>query len=278
VQTGTVPLRPLTVGELLDAAVALFRGNARPLFLVGVLLAAAEQALLYPLRIDSAKPPYMVPYDDALDVYWLMLGVGFAAETVIITLLGGLAARAAGPSLLGERVPPRALVAPSGSRFGWVVAIALIAGGVAGVASLACFAPWLVVYPLIGFAVPALVIDRVNPVHAVGRSTVVAVRGGLRAGAIRLLAYCGWATIRVALGFGTIGPLELLTGSALDNRTVWLIGGLAWALVNAVVYPTLACLDAVLHLETRMRTEGLDIAIGRARATGRPPAAELVVS
>jgi hypothetical protein len=33
----------------------------------------------------------------------------------------------------------------------------------------------------------------------------------------------------------------------------------------------------VLHLETRMRTEGLDIALSRAYATGTPPAATLVL-
>jgi hypothetical protein len=33
----------------------------------------------------------------------------------------------------------------------------------------------------------------------------------------------------------------------------------------------------VLHLETRMRTEGLDIALSRAHATGRPTAANLVL-
>ncbi|GIJ51049.1 hypothetical protein Val02_79350 [Virgisporangium aliadipatigenens] len=277
-QAGTVPLRPLTVGELLDAAVALFRTNARPLLLVAVLLAAAEQALLYPLRIDTAKPPYMVPYDDALDWYWVMIGVGFATEALIITLLGGLTARAAGSALLGERLPPRALFAPRGSRLGWVLAVAVFFGLTAGVAALACFAPWFVVYALIGFAAPALVIDRVNPFRAVGRSVAMSVRVGLRGAGVRLLAYFGWATVRLALGFGTIGPLELLTGSALDNATVWLVAGFAWTVVNAVVYPILASLDAVLHLETRMRTEGLDIAIGRARATGRPPAAELVVT
>jgi hypothetical protein len=40
--------------------------------------------------------------------------------------------------------------------------------------------------------------------------------------------------------------------------------------VNTVSYATLACLDAVLHLETRMRTEGLDIVAVRARQHGRP--------
>ena len=43
-----------------------------------------------------------------------------------------------------------------------------------------------------------------------------------------------------------------------------------WILANTVVYAALACLDAVLYLETRMRVEGLDVAVGRSRRLGRP--------
>ena len=42
------------------------------------------------------------------------------------------------------------------------------------------------------------------------------------------------------------------------------------AVVDAVAYATLACIDAVLYLEVRMRVEGLDVAIGRLRRLGRP--------
>ena len=36
--------------------------------------------------------------------------------------------------------------------------------------------------------------------------------------------------------------------------------------MNSVAYPALACLDAVTHLDTRMRTEGLDIQLARTPA------------
>src|SRR5690349_7819282 len=78
VQTGVLPLRPLTLGELLDAAVALLRGQAKVLLAAGFLLAVIEQAALYGLRVGTARPPYLLPYDDRLDIYWLALAVGFA--------------------------------------------------------------------------------------------------------------------------------------------------------------------------------------------------------
>lgn len=271
-QTGVLPLRPLTLGELLDAAVALLRGQAKVLLGAGFVLAVIEQAALYGLRVGTARPPYLLPYDDRLDIYWLALAVGFATELVIITALGGLTAQAAGPALLGERVRIR----PRNGRFG---AVALIAGlaGVAGfLAAISCLLPWFLLYAVVGLAVPALVIDRVSPLRAVGRSVVLSCRGGLRGAAVRIAGYVAWGAVRIALGVGTLALISLAVDS-LDDGTRWLIAGIAWALVNTVAYPALACLDAVLHLETRMRTEGLDIALSRAYATGRPPAANLAL-
>jgi hypothetical protein len=278
VQSGVIPLRPLTLGELLDAAVALLRGNARAFLLIGAVLAAAEQAALYPLRISAAaRPPFLLPYNDQLGPYWLMLATGFGTETAIIALLGGLTARAAGPALLGERLTARRLLAPAGGRFVGVFLIAVLAGLFAGLAAVACLVPWFVVYALVGLAVPTLVIDRVGPLRALGRGAALACRQSMRGAGIRLVGYFAWWAVRIALGVGTIALLGLALPRA-GEATLWLVGGIAWTTVNAVAYPVIACLDAVLHLETRMRTEGLDLMISRSRATGHPPAAALVVS
>ncbi|GAA1040080.1 hypothetical protein GCM10009557_60360 [Virgisporangium ochraceum] len=272
VQTGVLPLRPLTLGELLDAAVALLRGHAKVLLATGFVLAVVEQVVLYPLRVGTARPPYMFPYDDRLELYWLALSVGFATEIAIITALGGLTAQAAGPALLGERSRIRF----RGGQFGAVAVLAGAAGAAGFLAAIACGVPWFALYALIGLVVPALVIDRVGPLRAIGRSMVLSCRGGLRGAFVRLAGYVAWGAVRVALGIGTLALIDLAVDS-LDDDIAWLIAGTAWALVNTVAYPALACLDAVLHLETRMRTEGLDITLSRARATGRPPAASLVL-
>jgi hypothetical protein len=276
VQSAVLPLRPLTVGELLDAAVALLRGQAKVLIGIGLVLAAVEQAVLYPLRAVSARPPYFVPYDDQLAVYWLAVAIGFGTELGIITLLDGLAARAAGPALLGQRLAPRAALSPKGGRFGAVLLIAALAAVAGAACALACIVPWFALFALIGLAVPALVIDRVSAPRAVWRSAVLSCRGGLRAAGVRTTGYLAWWAVRLGLGVGTLAMLNLVV-TGVGEGTRWLVAGIAWAIVNAVAYPALACLDAVLHLETRMRTEGLDIALNRAYATGTPPAATLVL-
>jgi hypothetical protein len=276
VQPAILPLRPLTVGELLDAAVALLRGQAKALLGIGLVLATVEQVVLYPLRAISARPPYFVPYDDQLAMYWLAVAVGFGTELGIITLLDGIAARAAGPALLGRRLAPREVLSPKDGRFGAVLLIAVLAGVAGAGCALAGLLPWFALFALVGLAVPALVIDRVSAPRAIWRSVVLSCRGGMRAAGVRTTGYLAWWAVRLGLGVGTLAILDLVV-AGIGEGTRWLVAGIAWAIVNAVAYPALACLDAVLHLETRMRTEGLDIALSRAYATGKVPAATLVL-
>lgn len=274
-RSGILPLRPLTLGELLDAAVALLRGHAALFIGAGAVLATLEQLALYrPRSAAGLVAPFYLPYWDRLGEYWLQLATGLATEAIVIALLGSLTAGAAVPALLGERVRARDLV--RGGRYGAVAIVALVAGVVVGVSALAGLLPWIFGYGLLGLAVPAIVVDRVGPGRALLRSLVLSSRALLRACWIRVVGYLGWLAIRLALARGAVALLAV----AIDLRPgllATLVGMAVWIGVNAVAYPTLACLDAVLHLETRMRTEGLDIALGRALQRGDPAAPALAV-
>lgn len=271
--TAVLPRRPLTVGELLDSAVLLLRAQARLLVPVGVLLALAEQLLLYPLReLAAARPPEWWFDDHRFGWYWLLLAVGAGTEASIVAVLGNPAARGAGAALLGRRAGVRELF--RAARWAATVLFAAAVGLTVCLAGLAGPA-WFIAYGLLGAVVPVLAVDRV-PAHRVpGRALRLAVRAGGRAAAIRLLGYLGWWLIRLGIGLGLWYGLGLL---GLFDLHAWAlpVATVAWAGVNAVAYPALACLDAVLHLETRMRTEGLDIRLSRAPA-GTPEPVLLAV-
>jgi hypothetical protein len=258
---GVVPLRPLTLGELLDAAVSLLRRNARTLLLAGAAAAVVEQIVLYPLRLAaSVTPPGYPPHSDRLGQYWVLLAAGFGTEAVAIAGLGGLAAGAAAGDLLGvRRTSARALP---------VAVIALVAGAVVGLSTLAGLVPWVFGYGLVGLAVPAAVIERRGPGSALLRSVTMSARTGMRASWIRVAGYLAWFPVRMTLAFG--GPLLAYAFTGSRGWLPWLAAALA-AAVNAVAYPALACLDGVLYLDTRMRTEGLDIWLGRALRAGLLP-------
>ncbi|MFF4806984.1 hypothetical protein ACFY03_02015 [Micromonospora chersina] len=261
--TAVLPRRPLTVGELLDSAVLLLRNQARVLVPLAVLLALGEQALLHPVRVlAGARPPEWWFDPDRLGWYWLLLALGAGTEAMIIALLGNPAARGAGAALLGRRTRARELL--HDARWGATLLAGAVVGSTVLLAGLAGPA-WFVAYGLLGAVMPVLVVDRVAAHRAPGRALRLAVRVGGRAAAIRLLGYLGWWLIRLGIGLGVYHGLGLL---GLFDVSAWAlpVATVAWVAVNAVAYPALACLDAVLHLETRMRTEGLDIRLSRAPA------------
>ncbi|MFU8870510.1 hypothetical protein [Micromonospora sp. SL4-19] len=269
--TTVLPRRPLTVGELLDSAVLLLRGQARLLVPLAVLLAVGEQLLLHPLRLlADARPPEWWPDLDRLGWAWLLLAVGAGTEALIIAVLGNPAARGAAAALLGRRSGPRELVRPDQARWGATLPAAAAVGLTVCLAGLAGPA-WFVAYGLLGAVVPALVVDRVPAHRAPRRALALAVRAGGRAAGIRLLGYLGWWLIRLGIGVGAYHGLGLL---GLFDLSAWAlpVATATWVGVNALAYPALACLDAVLHLETRMRTEGLDIRLARAPAGAPEPA------
>jgi hypothetical protein len=102
----------------------------------------------------------------------------------------------------------------------------------------------------------------------VGRSFVLASRAGMRGVWIRLAGYLGWLALRLALGFGSLAALIRLAHLPQDWLPVASVA--VWVLVDTLAYATLACLDAVLYLEIRMRTEGLDLSLERDLRRGRP--------
>ncbi|MDG4793168.1 hypothetical protein [Micromonospora sp. WMMD1082] len=271
-ETGPIvvlPGRPLTVGELLDSAVLLLRTRASVLLTLSAALAVGEQLLLLPLRTaaGATAPLWWAPGMSGLGFFWFLLAVGAATEAMIILLLGNPAARAAGGALLGHRVTAGELLRPGGARWGATALLGAMVGAVMLLVSL--LGPgWLVGFALLGAVAPALVVDRVTPVRAIARSATLALRVDGRAAAVRVLGYLVWWIVRVGLGWGMFTGLTTL-GMIPDGWST-AVAMLLWAAVNTVAYAALACLDAVVHLETRIRTEGLDIHLSRAPATGTP--------
>ncbi|MBQ1025991.1 hypothetical protein [Micromonospora sp. C95] len=271
--TVVLPGRPLTTGELLDSAVLLLRGQASVLLPLAAVLAAAEQLVLLPVRIaaGATAPLWLVPDTNELYIFWFLLALGAATEAMIIVLLGNPAARAAAKALVGHR-STAADAWGSGGRWGATALLCPAVGAVMLLLAAVLGPAWFAGFALLGAVAPALVVDRVAPVRAINRSAALALRLCGRAAALRVLGYLIWWIIRVGLGWGTFTGLTAL-GLVTEGWT-GALGMLVWAAVNAVAYAALACLDAVLHLETRIRTEGLDIRLSR--APGAPRTAELL--
>jgi hypothetical protein len=272
VRARTVPLRPLTVGELIDAAVEVTLGSARFLLPFAALLAVAEQIVMAQVRQAYFGGSLMPGPGQIFGSGWFAICFGTGLESLIIALHGVAAGRAAVAGIVGGQLRVRTAVA-LGDLPG-----ALLIGLLAGITTFAVgLVPlgWFFAYPLFGLAVPALVIDRRGALPAIGRGLRLLLRSGGRAAGIRLLGYLAWLPLRIAFGYGAIAALSYAGLHTSGPVALW-AGGFALAVVNTIAYATLAGIDAVLHLETRIRTEGLDIAL--TRAAGPINAGHLVVT
>lgn len=289
---GELPLRPLTTGELLDAAVVLLRTRARPLLGLAVLLALAEQVVLLWLRRRADVDISFLPDDgDAnLSAFGYVIIAGLALEAFCIAVLGGAAARHAPRALLGTAAPKppparRGPVATAGvvaallcGAAGWsflVLPVPLQVLGL-GLALAITAVTWVFTYGLVGLAAPAAVIDQLGPGRALLRSLTLASRRAGRAMWIRVVGYLAWAGVRLGLGWAVIAVISLVydpPSNAADN----VIMGVTWLFINAFSYAMLGCLDVALHLDVRMRTEGLDIALRRSLRRGVATDAALAV-
>ncbi len=280
-QPGALPLRPLTTGELLDAAVVLLRTRAGKLVGLGVALALLEQAILFPLRRLADVDESFLPGEGLLAQFGVLIVVGFATEAICIAVLGGIAATHAPRTLLGT-------AAPGGrrSRLGSVLVVAALAGAICAacagtflllpvplevlglvLAVMATLIVWPLGYGLVGLAAPAVVIDQLGAGRGMLRSVRLASRNLMRAMWIRDLGYLAWLFVRLGLSVATVAVVSAFYSSPSPTVDNLLMGG-TWLVVNALAYPVLGCLDVVLHLETRMRTEGLDIALRRSLRRG----------
>ncbi len=278
---GALPLRPLTTGELLDGAVVLLRARPFQLIGLGVLLALAEQVVLFPLRSFANQDISLFPGTGRLEEFGVLVVAGLGTEALIIALLGGVAAREGARTLLGRAAPPRPTLRPV--PLAVVSIVAMFVGAAAASPFLVLLEPlqsagfvaalfmaailWPIPYGLIGLAGPAVVIERRGPASALLRSLRLASRDALRAVWIRVLGYAAWLFVRFGLTTATITLVELFGTSPSEHADRLILAGTA-VVANALAYPMLGCLDVMLLLEVRMRTEGLDISLRRAVARG----------
>jgi hypothetical protein len=287
---GALPLRPLTTGELLDGAVVLLRARPFQLIGLGVLLALAEQLVLFPLRSLARQDISLLPGTGRLEEFGLLVVTGFGTEALIIAILGGVAAREGGRAMLGRAAPPRPSLQPvslavvsivamlvcAAAAFPFLVVLEPLQAGGFFVALIMAALLWPIPYGLVGLAAPTVVIERRGPASALLRSVRLASRDALRATWIRVLGYAAWFIVRLALTTATITLVEIFGTSPSEHADRLLLAGTA-VLANALAYPMLGCLDVMLLLEVRMRTEGLDISLRRALRRGVATEASLAV-
>lgn len=294
---GPVPVRPMTLGELLDAAFKLLRADFGAFLLAVGAVVIPTQILLTVLSANFSTD-LLATLDanpEAIDTVLNDLGAavpGFVLVAVVSEVLLLLAAaaviRIGAARYLGGaeraadalRAAGRRSLALIGSRLLiglLMIAIILvpIAVGIAGLAAevtavavvgflAAVPATVLAVYLYTGFllSVPAIMLEGAGAVASLGRSRRL-VRGrwwpvfGIFLVANLVVGFVGLAVGGVFSAFGAAFPTDWYG---------WVLTGIGAILTSLVTEPIIALVTLLLYADARVRKEGLDLQLRSASA------------
>jgi hypothetical protein len=262
-------MRPRRVGEILDAAIKLYLGNAR------VLMGSAA-AIVIPLQIISGAI-LLSTYSDGKDINTGFAGfgrtvtvtpaeaharLGATAITTLVSLIGSAFVLAACVKALSDAYLGQDTTVRGSLRFGLRRLLPLIAleivyaiGLVFGFVLLVVPGIWL--YAAWSVRVPALIIERAGPFRALGRSRLLVSGRWWPTAGVLLVSYLMVVVIGGLVG-AALGALALQSGnpSALLAVTISVLS----AIVSGVLLqPFSASVVTVLYYDLRIRHEGYDI-------------------
>jgi hypothetical protein len=268
-------LRPLAVGEIVDAAIKLVRSNARVLFTISAIVLVPlglVRGLVTVLGIPDALstinsfPADGNLTDEQLGDFFATVGqvLLLALATAIITGLGSVLVQGASAKALTDVYQG---VQPSWQdslRFGFrrffpILGATLLIGVASAIGFLFCIAPGVWLFTSWSVAVPALVVENKGPVQAMGRSFELVRR--------RFWPVLGAVALSYLIYFVVGQVIGLITGAATFSGAATPSSGDLWVstigsiITSVLVLPFMAAVFIVLYFDLRVRAEGYDLQV-----------------
>jgi len=260
-------LRPLSVGEILDAGIKVFTRHWKPLagmvailtgpvYIVYVLLIASIDAEL--LDVNGAFSTSSTTSTTDADAT-LIVGFALSYLLLFITFLVAFVAcfKAVSDAWLGAE-PSIGRSLRFALRNSFKAGVLGIVGGIVVMLGLfACIAPgiWIGIAWCLCF--PALLFERIGPFKALNRSFSL-VKG--RWWATFLLWIVGYLLVSIIGAIVQFGLLGIGEAVASDDTIVAAVATVIGSTASAAVtYPFLAAVLTILYFDQRVRKEGFDL-------------------
>jgi hypothetical protein len=269
-------MRPLNLGETLDASIKIVRARwktlatvmiviALPLELANILIISSTTDVYQTGSLFSASETSKTTYSDS--------GAYAAGQVAVIALaflsylLGNVACyRAVADTYMGRETSARASLSFAAGRLGatlWLT-ILLFVGLVAGFIALFVPGIWLVIAWSV--ALPVMLVEGKGGPGALGRSFRL-VEGRWWATAGRFLVAYILVFVIAGVASGLISALA--SGLVSDTSTGALILERAGSfLVSLVTTPFIAAVTTLVYFDLRVRKEGFDLALLAERMGG----------
>jgi hypothetical protein len=261
----TSSLRPLSIGEILDAGIKVVVRHWKPLMgsIVGLtapvwilyVLVIASQLLEADSQFSTSSSSTSSSNVDA--TVWV--GFGLSGLLLFVTFLIAFTAcfKVVSDAWLGSTPSIGRSLRFGLRRAPMVALLALISGIVIGIGLVACLIPGIWLSVLWCLAFPALLFERIGPFKALGRSGSL-IKG--RWWASFLLVIVGYLLVTIIgsiIQYGLLAIAAVASGdSVIVNAIATVVGS---TLSSAITYPYLAAVLTILYFDQRVRKEGFDL-------------------
>lgn len=280
-----IPLRPLAVGEVLDGVFSTIRRHPRLVLGLSAAVAAVQAvtsvlipgllgAFSFDFNFDAGSTTTTTSEAQAQAFQLGSQLVGFVVTSVLGAVLAGAVVVIVSEAVLGREVTARAVWARVRPRVWALLWCSLVVAVVPIIGLLFFLIPGIWLWAAWALATPALVLEGLGPIRAIGRSYRLVRGAWWRTFFIRVLAWliAGVVSSVIVAPFAIIGAV-IGGGDFADGAPITFVAlySLGVALAATITLPFSAGVQALLYVDRRMRAEALDVTLAEAAAQ-RPAA------
>jgi hypothetical protein len=256
---GQVPptLRPMRIGELLDAAIKLYRQHWKSVITIAAVIivpVTALQSIL--LSTIPDLEPGEVPTPDQMGGLFSALSVVVLVQVLTTPLLTGGLSWLAAKFYLGENPTVQEAFAVAVSNFFSLLWVGILTFLASLVGVIFFIIPGIIIALRLTFSATAVVVEGVKGTRALGRSWRLS-KGSL-----------GKIFLTLVVSFILVGIFQAIVGipisiiaDAVGGPVGFVLSFLGDALASTIITPFAMIVIVLLYFDTRIRREGFDLTL-----------------
>jgi hypothetical protein len=269
-------LRPLRVGEILDAGIKI---TTKRFWALAKLVAVVT----IPIQVVSAFVSLSTLDEDTIDTttssqigseFWTQLAGNFVVSLLgLLATLVALAActRIVAGAYFGEEADWMGSLRYAGRRLHSLLWVGFLYGLMVTIGTIGCFVPGIWLAVAYSLAIPALLIEDVRGWKALTRSFRLVRGRWWPTFGVLILGYLLITIVQTMFSLPVLGVL--LAGGDDPNVAVFIVGSTITGTISTILTtPFLVAMLVVIYVDLRVRKEGLDLQL-MAQRVGASPAA-----
>jgi len=246
----SLALRPLSIGEILDASFQVYRRHF--------------SALATIVLVCNGLPILLQIYGRSGNGLHWSLTLVYAILVVVLSLIAtGATVFVVSESYLGRSITAREALARATPFVGPLIVVSLLVGLVAFVGFLLLVIPGIIAVCGLALSVPALVVEGSSPTDAMGRSWALTRGYRLRMFGLLVLIFLLIFIPYVAVmgAFGVASAMFGSTGARGMGAAIILFGTVLAAIVQLLLSPLYQAALVITYYDLRVRKEGFDLEV-----------------